>query len=251
MASYDLRPLSVGEILDRGIGLFRSHFVILVGVAAVCQGPATVLSLYVALAGGVVQHAGLWLLSAVVSFLGYLLAAGATLRVVSEAYLGHQPDLGGALRFAGRKMWPLFVAGGTSGLLSTLAALMLLVPGIIVACGYAVVSQVVVLERLDRATDALRRSWGLTRGAKGKAFVLFFVSSVLVFVPGMAANLLALLVLRTSPELGQVLAQVLYLVIRPIVACVFTLFYYDLRVRKEAFDLELLSQQIGLGAGAA
>ena len=248
MATYDLRPLSVGEILDRGIGLYRDHFVTLVGIAAVCQGPATVVNLYVALGGGVLEHGGLWFLASVLNFLGYLLAAGATLHVISDAYLGHQPDLGTALRFAGRKMWPLFVAGASSGIVIFLAALLLFVPGVIVACGYSVVSPVVVLETLDRSSDALKRSWALTKGAKGKAFTLFVVAFVLVFLPGMAVNFVLLMALRSTPEVGQTLAQVLYLVVRPIVACMFTLFYYDLRVRKEGFDLELLAQQIGVGA---
>lgn len=251
MATYELRPLGVGEILDRGISLYRDHFAALLGVAAVCQGPAVVLSLYVALGGGVLQHIGLWLLAALLSFLGYLLASGATLWIVSEAYLGHEPDFEQALRFAGRKMWALFLAGGASGLLTFLAALLLFVPGIIVACGYSVVSQVVVLEQLDRPTAALGRSWALTRGAKGKAFAVGLVASVLVLVPGLAVNLAAVFAMRSNPEIGNALAQVVYLVVRPVVACAFTLFYYDLRVRKEAFDLELLSSQLGAGAPPA
>ena len=251
MATYELRPLGVGEILDRGIGLYRDHFAALLGVAAVCQGPAVVLGLYVALGGGVLHHFGAWLIAWVLSFLGYLLAAGATLWIVSEAYLGHEPDFDTALRFAGRKMWPLFLAGGTSGLVTLLAAMLLFVPGGIGACGYSVVSQVGGLETRDRPTRALGRSWALTRGAKGKAFALGLVCAVLVFVPGLAVQLLALFALRSTPEVGNALAQVVYLVVRPIVACAFTLFYYDLRVRKEAFDLELLSSQLGGGAATA
>jgi len=29
-----------------------------------------------------------------------------------------------------------------------------------------------------------------------------------------------------------------------LIGCVFTLFYYDLRIRKEGFDLEVLSQSL-------
>jgi len=32
-----------------------------------------------------------------------------------------------------------------------------------------------------------------------------------------------------------------------VLPCVFTLMYYDLRVRREAFDLELLSQHLSAG----
>jgi hypothetical protein len=247
MATYELRPLGVGEILDRSITLYRGHFGILFAVAAVCQGPAAVLNLYVTLGGGVIRHPVVWGAAAVISVFGYLLAAGATLRVISEAYLGHAPVLGEALRFAVRKMWPLFVAGGTSALLSWLASLLLIVPGIIVGCGYAVVSQVVVLEPLERPIHALRRSWALTKGDKGRAFAIGFVTFALVLVPAAFIGF----VLHAAPVAGGVLGQLLDLVIRPVIACAFTLFYYDLRVRKEAFDLELLSQQLGLPAATA
>jgi hypothetical protein len=39
-----------------------------------------------------------------------------------------------------------------------------------------------------------------------------------------------------------------FLMFYPFTSCVFTLFYYDLRVRKEAFDLELLSRHLGIAA---
>ena len=47
-----------------------------------------------------------------------------------------------------------------------------------------------------------------------------------------------------------VLVAVVSLLIYPLITCVFTLFYYDLRVRKEGFDLEVLSRQLASGQGA-
>ena len=37
MTNSDLRPLSVGEILDRTFSLYRQHFVSIVGIAALPQ----------------------------------------------------------------------------------------------------------------------------------------------------------------------------------------------------------------------
>jgi hypothetical protein len=39
-------------------------------------------------------------------------------------------------------------------------------------------------------------------------------------------------------------AAVLQLVLTPLMVVGFTLYYYDLRIRKEAFDLELLGSQL-------
>ena len=247
MATYELRPLGVGEILDRGVGIYRGHFAILLAIAAVCQGPAAVVRLYVALGGGALVHPLAFLVALLLGSFGYFLAAGATLRVISQAYLGSEPVLGDALGFAWRKMWPLLVAGFASNLVMVLAMLLLIVPGIIVACGYAVVSQVVVLEEPKRSTDALSRSWALTKGFKGQAFFLGFVALVILSLPSLAVAML----LRSAPELGSAVNELVSLLLRPILTCAFTLFYYDLRVRKEAFDLDLLGQQIGVGASTA
>jgi hypothetical protein len=244
MATYELRPLGSGEILDRGITLYREHFAILLGVAGVCQGPAAVVNLYVALGGGLFVHPIAAGAAVVLGFFGLLLAGGATLRVISRAYLGSEPALGDALAFAAKRLWPLFVAGLASGLLVGLGMMLLVVPGLIIGCGYSVVSQVVVLEAPERPTDALGRSWALTKGFKGKALGIGFVTYVLVILPGAAVVFFT----RSAPEVGQVADQLLSLVLKPILVCVFTLFYYDLRVRKEAFDLEVLGQQIGFAA---
>jgi Na+/serine symporter len=42
-----------------------------------------------------------------------------------------------------------------------------------------------------------------------------------------------------------VLASLIGIVLAPILPCALTLLYYDLRVRREAFDLQILSEQLG------
>jgi hypothetical protein len=247
MATYELRPLAVGELLDATFGIYRRHFGTLLGIGVVCHGPAAVILLYAGLAGGWMQHLWLALEYAVLAFIGGLLGAGATLHAISEAYLGREPAVGQSLLFAIGKIWALFVAGLARGLVVALACVLLIVPGVIVACGYAVTSQVVVFEELAAPTDALKRSWTLTKGFKGKVFVLAVVVFLLLAVPGAAISMLG----GAGSPAGELLSSIVSLVLNPILACAFTLLYYDLRVRKEAFDLELLGRQLGLEASGA
>ena len=44
-----------------------------------------------------------------------------------------------------------------------------------------------------------------------------------------------------------VVASLLGIVLTPILPCALTLLYYDLRVRREAFDIQVLSEQLGMG----
>ncbi|MGD2215348.1 MAG: hypothetical protein PVJ64_01275 [Gemmatimonadales bacterium] len=253
MATYEFRPLAFGEILDGSIGIYRRIFGTLISIAIVCQGIPSLLNIYVELAGGVVFNLGLWAVSFILGIIGYLLAAGATLRAISERYLGREPTLGSALAYAVKKAWRLFVAGLGKYLLIGLASIFLFIPGIIVACGYSVVAQVAVLEELRAPTDALSRSWFLTKGYKWRAFGFYVLIYLLMYIPFFAAGMIAAM----NPDLfarpGALLAlmvasQLIWLLIYPLFTCVFTLFYYDLRVRKEAFDLEHLGRQLELGS---
>ena len=42
-----------------------------------------------------------------------------------------------------------------------------------------------------------------------------------------------------------VVGSLLGIVLAPILPCALTLAYYDLRVRREAFDIQILSEQLG------
>jgi len=252
LVTYQLRPMSFGEILDGALTVLRQHFGLFFSLAVICLGVPTVIDLYMQVSGG--QSPGLDLLSRLLSALGYLLLTGASVYVVSEIYLQRTPHLGAALRFAGGKMSGLFVSGFAAGVVTMLATLALVVPGIIVACGFAVTVQVVMLETLSSPSDSLGRSWALTKGFKGKAFALYAIMVVTFLVVIFGVGIPIGIAEATFPVLevpALILLAILMLFIYPFSGCVLTLFYYDLRVRKEGLDLELLSQQIGLPHSAS
>jgi len=94
----------------------------------------------------------------------------------------------------------------------------------------------------------------LTRAARGKVFGTVVVTWLISqFVPGMVINGIGNIVGITGNESLQpvfiVLASLIGIVLAPIMPCALTLLYYDLRVRREAFDLQVLSEQLGPGTG--
>jgi hypothetical protein len=118
-----------------------------------------------------------------------------------------------------------------------------------VAAGYGVTTPVVVLEALSSAFDAFGRSWDLTRGFRGKVVGLSVVAFVLFnFLPALVLSIIAEVVKGSSAPAGmvfEVLSNVVPVILYPAISCVFTLMYYDLRVRREGFDLQMLSDQLG------
>jgi len=248
MATYQLRPLSFGELLDGALVLLRRHFGLVLGIAVVCEGIPTAMDVYIGLTGGASQNPGLSLLDRLLTLVGSVLVTGATVRVVSEAYLGRSPLFGDAIRFAGTRFGTILGANIMSGILTFLATLALVIPGIVVACGYSVAAEAAALES-GSSSDALRRSWELTKGFRWKALALGVVSIGLILVVFVGAGVLGGILGGVMGGLDVVLAVIaacVSLLIYPVISCVFTVFYYDLRVRKEGFDLEMLSRQLGL-----
>jgi len=108
--------------------------------------------------------------------------------------------------------------------------------------------QAVVLERLSPVA-ALRRSLRLTRGSFWR-IVLFYI--VIGLVSGILSDILGLLpgLFVSALPLGtraviEVLATgVVQIFTSPFILILLTLVYYDIRIRREAFDIEMLAQSI-------
>jgi hypothetical protein len=228
--------------------LLRRHFGLVLSIAVVSEGIPTAMDVYIDLTGGASQNPGLSLLDRLLTLVGSVLVTGATVRVVSEVYLGRTPLFGEAMRFAGSRFGTILGANIMSGFLTVLATLALVIPGIVVACGYSVAAEAAALES-GSSSEALRRSWELTKGFRWRALGLGVVSIGLILVVYLGAGVLAGILGGVMGGLDVVLAVIaacVSLLIYPVISCVFTVFYYDLRVRKEGFDLEMLSRQLGL-----
>ncbi len=81
-------------------------------------------------------------------------------------------------------------------------------------------------------------------------FAVAVVAFIIFWIPVAVAGAIGGALTASAPVLSRVFevaASVLPIVMTPLLACVFTLMYYDLRVRREAFDLEVLGRQLGIG----
>ncbi len=217
---------------------------------------------------------------AVAYTLASLLLTAGSIHIISASYLGREPTLGEALSLGATRILPLFlVAVGKALLIFMIAVAGALVIGVLatlgkvggtavsvllslagggtltwfviyVACGYGLTTPVIVLEELSSSFDAFGRSWDLTRNFKlkllGLGIIAYLIANVVpsAFVGGIGGY-----AALSNPALQPavvVVSALLPIVLAPILPCVFTLLYYDLRVRREGFDLQLLGQQLGI-----
>jgi hypothetical protein len=268
----DLRPLAVGEIIDVAIKIWRRHLPTLARIVFVVVAPVQILSALVAASvtpsdpgfetvdanGEVTVDTGAlaaWLAgmltAQLLSALAVLIASAAVVRAVSTAYLGGTPEWRESLRAVsgrlGSLIWLACLMAGGLGL----AMLALVVPFFWLGVSWSLAFPVLIAEGL-RGTGALGRSfrlvqgrWWPTFGALVLAFMLqFFVDLVLHLPLGL------LFVLDAESVAGLTVSTIVSIVssvlTTPFMAAVLVLVYFDLRVRKEGFDLQLLSQGVGI-----
>jgi hypothetical protein len=250
-----LRPLGVGEILDTSFTLYRRHFGPLVTVSLVCTGLPLLLRLFTEAAGGMLANLSLTLVYLLSMVVLSLVATGATVFIVSESYLGRPLSAGDALRRATSHLGGILVSSMLTAFIVGLGLVFLIIPGIILGVGLAVAVPAVVLEPGRSGSAALSRSWELTRGSRWRMFGLGVTLLILLYIPFVAiTGILAMilpgaggaLAMATSPSTVVALAVggIVQLVLYPLFYCVLTIAYYDLRVRKEGFDLELLASSL-------
>ncbi len=250
MLAPALRPLSAGEILDVSFQLYRRHFGPLAVVALICSGFPVLLSLFIESAGGMFANPWLALVYYLVLAALSAIATGATVFIVSESYLGRPLGAGEALSRATPLIWRLIVCSILLAFFVAIGLVFVIVPGVILACGLVLAFPTLVLEPGATPTGALARSWALTRGSRLRMFGLILTLLVLLYIPLVAIGAIAALVLPASGQPGSTtsvalaaiaIIGVVQLLIYPLFYCVLTITYYDLRVRKEGFDLEVLA----------
>jgi hypothetical protein len=314
--TQQLRPLNLGEILDRTAELYRTNFPLFAGIAAIFAG--------IMLAAQMLHLGGLALLGypqsnpkllwvvatvAVLELLAILLVAGlsvaANCRAVAWIHLGEPATIRAATRSIiprlGRYLWVMTLAGlrawsplavlyvamfaiifalfpkgflahpaviqGTSpqnpsALIAAGIGILILIPlfcvaviyGILMSLRYSLAVPACVVEELP-ARQALKRSIELSKGTRGRIFVLallvYAVRLLLGVVLGSPFIFFAVKHRGHPLPIGLMALQetatfIVNTLIGPIYSTGLTLFYFDQRIRKEGFDIEWMMRAAGL-----
>jgi len=252
-----LRPLNTGELLDRTFSLYRTHFSLFVGIAALPHLVLLADQLLGVAVRGDLQH---WSAIAMTFFWGMgtivvtiLVAAAAqaaTVMAVSQVHLDRPAGVMDSFSRVRDRIPTVLGLSIVMGLGIGLGLVLLIVPGIILALMWSLAVPVAVLENKG-VGESMTRSSQLTKGNRGRIFViwlLFFaltiaVTLLLQWPITLAAAALAgaentARVLVWTQVTSAVVSFITQCLVSPLATIAFALVYYDERVRKEAFDLQ-------------
>jgi hypothetical protein len=310
--SFELRPLSMGELLDRSFSIYRRRPTLFLGIMAVPTVFALGLGLVVTLmtAGrpgfngqpfdpnqmpSASLIAGLavgYVVFTVLYGVAYLLSLGATAAAVSSLYLDRETTIGDAYRhvrgMTGRLMLlgllvslrmlllglvvvALVVAATAAIAVSQVLGALLMVMAVIVMFAafavliflmlrYSLAVPALVLEQ-SRAAAAITRSIALTRGNLGRLLLLGVCASVLTYAslaifqapfsagaayagPGTPTAFWLTMAGVVSGTVGNLLAA-------PVLIIGLVVVYYDVRIRREALDVQMKMLALDVGESAS
>jgi len=265
-----LRPLSTSQLLDQTFALYRKNFVLFAGIMAISQLVILVFQLIpVALiaSAGAQPGGGSWLalggavfflITAVVTLIAYAVAQLATVNAVSAVYLDRPITVREAYEKVRGKVRRMVDLVFSVGLRVAIGFMLLIIPGLRWMIRYSVAAPALAIEDL-KVKDAMERSKNLTDGRYKDILLIYFLFLLLNYVIIIAFNapILGVAAAMKMPErsfgfqAGQHLANFLAgVIVGPFITIAMSLVYYDQRVRKEAFDLQLMMQSMD-SAGTA
>lgn len=298
-----MRPMGIADILDETVELYKTSFVLLVGIAAVMNVPYAIFERYfytvrfshfISKPGANVSPTEMAaFLGATILGILYLLVTapivtGALTYAISERYLGNKVTIVGSFRrvFSASvfgqlllaimikvavvviptvMVWfalvmaalsllvthsaisPMALLLGALGLVSAFAAAYLLLR-------LALVEPTIVVE-MKGIGHSLSRTWKLMPGSMVKCFVLLLLSWVVTSIVQMIVGGPTQMLIVTGMAKGGGPSQVILIIhtligaisstiLAPVLSIVTILLYYDIRIRREGFDLELLASEM-------
>lgn len=255
MASGDLRPLSVGEIMNGALRIYWSRFATLVGLVAAFVLPFEILYA-LAVVSASRAHGGSFanLASALLLVLVGDLASAACVKAVIDTILGYPTSWRASFDFVWRRLGPVLAVSILDVAIVAVGFFLLVLPGLYLDVSLLVATPALLVEGIGPVA-ALQRSRELVRHLWWRTFGAYLLAALFVGLVSLIPTVLVLHAVGAStsatgsPLASQVVSVVTSLLTTPFMASVVALLYIDLRVRKEGIDLHHVASGVAGSAG--
>jgi hypothetical protein len=286
--AYEIRELSLAEILDTGFRLVKERFGLLAGIAFATQAPAILffgsfdwlLDPFAGLAETMPEIGLSFAVALALYFIGILaifpLAVAAVTSTIGDLYLGAEVSLRRAVRAGLSRYFPLLVTyfiftvvtmvafvlavllvagvfalgsqimqplgalGIMIGVITGIAAFAgLMVAGLLYFVASFILAAVVVLEN-RMLFGAILRTWELINAERLRAAGVALTIYMIAVIPAAGVQMMVGLI----PMFGALIWGAVQAIGYAFMFATSVVLYFDIRCRKEAFDLEHLAQLV-------
>lgn len=258
-----LLPRGVGEVVDTAIALYREHWKLLLGTAACVMVPVEFLSAFlnrdafsrlqdgfsVLQNGSIVSSRGnpVGMLGSLLLLVASPLVNAAVALGAASAYMGRSTSVGQVWKSTVRRFWSIIGLGILRSILLFFGFLFFLVPGVFLYIKLQPCTPALMVEdagpvgALERGWRLTGRNWWRTAGVVVLRLVIYGFVVLLVQIPAFVLVFvtrgMGWILLGVGSSLSSIVAGTFGIVVSVVL-------YFDLRIRKEAFDLALVAQQV-------
>ncbi|HVD06125.1 MAG TPA: hypothetical protein VNB89_08915 [Gemmatimonadaceae bacterium] len=278
MHAPTLRPRSAIEIVDTAFTIWRRNFgqMTIIGIAATVP---IVLALVLGLGslftagmtgksineGAILSMVPMILVFVVILVLWMAVVDGAMTLAAGDAYFGREVSAASALRGALSKGGTLVLSnilrmltiggaavvggiviallGRANGAIAVLLIVVLSVLMLLLFARLFATTNAVVFEN-SGASESLNRSFALSKDSAWRIFGVILLSYVVLIVAqiaiGLTVQVVISMVLR-SPMVASMVGNVIGALLYPFLSIALMVLYFDQRIRKEGYDLDVLS----------
>jgi hypothetical protein len=255
-----LKQMNVGDILDTTFTMYKQSYKKYWAITALGSVPVALANFFVLLlmpasddpmlffdAGLVVGSLVTWMITIFFSTVMY----AALIFYVSEQINGRDLEVKEAFMQGLKKFAPLFGGALLVGLGVILGTIALIIPGIYLAVLFAMYVHAIIIEG-ESPWNSLMRSRKLVGGNWWRSLGIFILIGVLTGIIGAIISIPAEVfsgIFYFGDIYIQGLIRTLYnipvaIIVTPLTAIAYTLYYYDLRIRNENLDLDVMIYQI-------
>jgi len=253
--------MGLGDIIDEAIKLYRSHFKLFLTIGAVVYIPVGIIQTALQLVlrdADIGAFALISIVSGFITFFAYLALNGAMIFAASEAWHERSTTLGEAwtvganflLRTLGLGLLLFFALFGLSITVIGFPFAIYLFFAWVFSFVVLIVEGTGIRRSLGRSRELVSGYWWRVVGIAILAAIIQAVISGLFSLPGVIAGAGTMIsdpnadpspLATILSSVGSTIGQIVTL---PIAYCAYILLYYDQRIRKEGFDLELAARQM-------
>lgn len=265
MSELVLRPRSATELVDAAFQVYRRAPLQFMVAVALVYVPWLVIQLVfnVSITPTNLPDSGQIAWLSLVGILIFAIAGGVTALIARDVYLGRPLDVAADFRALLPRVPTLILASvaavviiaigtvvavvpaavvfalsGRQAVAVLAAVVLFIVSGMYLFARFYAVRQIVVLEDAG-VIRALGRASDLSKGLRLHIIATLFLIGVLTIAVDVGVTLM--LGMIPSPVLIRLGSTALAVIVGPLFGITETVLYYDLRIRKEAFDVEYLA----------
>ncbi|MEX0989666.1 MAG: hypothetical protein WD206_05145 [Actinomycetota bacterium] len=245
-----------GEIFSAAFELYKENFTKLIGLVAIVVIPLTLLQYFLTnevlvkdavldLESGTITTTGWgewWAVLGVSVLIGVIVQSilnGAIARAAAGTAIGESISTEAVYKFGLARLGPIIWISILVGLATLGGFILLIIPGIYIWVKLSVTVQALVVEN-KRGTEAMSRSWNLTKGYGWQVFGILIVTYILA---GIVTGIITA-IFGDNWFLAGLGASVAQIIVLPFTALVLIVMYLDLRVRKENLDVATLQNDM-------